>query len=443
MVASTMLLASLSLAFPASAAAVSGGFNVLSMNVAGLPAIFNTNGVPGDKGLNSATIGSKFGPYDVVQAQEDFNYHAQLYAADNHQFRTATSGPVLVGSGLNTLSKYDWVGLERVKWDSCSDISAADCFTPKGFTILRLRLDEGVYIDFYNVHADAGDAKGDFPARASNIQQLVDYIDANSAGNAVIIYGDMNSLYTRADNIRILSTQSNMTDVWVELIKDGITPEEGSEELACDNPTTDNECERLDKIFYRGNRLINLTPTYWNDESTNFLQRDGSVLTDHSPITANFTWELTEPLRQSDLFGGAYGTWFNDLDSIPTTSTGAKKPTTISLRGAERLDSISLTLADGTAYSHGGTGGGVSELTLTETEYWTSARLCRGERKGKMRNFFMTATTNEGSKVSAGTETEDCADFQAEEGWQIVGFYGAAGDEVDLLGFIYAPVGDE
>lgn len=46
--------------------------------------------------------------------------------------------------------------LQRIKWDTCSDIADADCLTPKGFTAMRIQVDEGVYIDFYNVHADAG-----------------------------------------------------------------------------------------------------------------------------------------------------------------------------------------------------------------------------------------------------------------------------------------------
>ena len=48
--------------------------------------------------------------------QEDFNYHANLYAADNHPYRTATSGGAGIGSGLNTLSEawYDGDDFERV-----------------------------------------------------------------------------------------------------------------------------------------------------------------------------------------------------------------------------------------------------------------------------------------------------------------------------------------
>ncbi|KAK3952205.1 hypothetical protein QBC32DRAFT_342127 [Pseudoneurospora amorphoporcata] len=54
------------------AAATSGDFTILTMNVAGLPAILNPNGVPGGKEASAKTIGSKFAQYgyDVIHMQE-------------------------------------------------------------------------------------------------------------------------------------------------------------------------------------------------------------------------------------------------------------------------------------------------------------------------------------------------------------------------------------
>lgn len=53
-------------------AATSGEFNVLSMNVAGLPEFLNGNEVPGDKTTNSELIGTKFSQYgyDIINVQE-------------------------------------------------------------------------------------------------------------------------------------------------------------------------------------------------------------------------------------------------------------------------------------------------------------------------------------------------------------------------------------
>lgn len=41
-------------------AARSGDFNILAFNVAGLPAILNSNDLPGDKATNAGTIGTLF-----------------------------------------------------------------------------------------------------------------------------------------------------------------------------------------------------------------------------------------------------------------------------------------------------------------------------------------------------------------------------------------------
>lgn len=57
---------------------------------------------------------------------------------------------------MNTLSNFAWTDFERVKWDTCSNASGADCLTPKGFTFMRWMPADGVYIDVYNLHADAG-----------------------------------------------------------------------------------------------------------------------------------------------------------------------------------------------------------------------------------------------------------------------------------------------
>jgi hypothetical protein len=34
--------------------------------------------------------------------------------------------------------------------------SSADCLTPKGFSFMRVKFADGVTIDAYNMHADAG-----------------------------------------------------------------------------------------------------------------------------------------------------------------------------------------------------------------------------------------------------------------------------------------------
>ncbi|KAK4149002.1 Endonuclease/exonuclease/phosphatase [Chaetomidium leptoderma] len=430
-------------------AATSGRFNILSMNVAGLPAFLNNNDVPGDKATNAAAIGSKFAEYgyDVIQVQEDFNYHAHVYRTDTHRFRTSTSGGVPFGSGLNTLSNLNWVDFRRIKWGKCSNASGADCLTPKGFTFMRVAIagstdnSTAAYVDFYNAHADAGVEGGDLAARNHNLNQVAAYISEWSKGNAVVFYGDTNSRYSRVGDtaVRSLLARENaegpgLIDPWIELQRNGVVP---TEEYGCGNPATNDVCEVVDKVFYRSSPLVTLQAETFRYDSPQFLQADGNVLSDHNPVFVDFAWSSGANLRQSDLFGGTSGNWFSDVPAL--ASINKPKAAALIFRGKSRLDSVGLTLTDGTRFKHGGTGGTEVSLELGPSEYWVEAELCRGEKNGKTRNFSIKAATSSGRTLTAGTTTADCASFSAPDGWQIVGFVGQDGDEMDQLAFVYAP----
>ncbi|KAM0275823.1 hypothetical protein ACHAQH_007368 [Verticillium albo-atrum] len=419
----------------------SGDLNVLTMNVAGLPAFLQGNDVPGDKTVNSRLIGTKFiqHGYDVINVQEDFNYHAALYSTATLPYRTATSGGVPFGSGLNTLSQHDIIDTVRVKWDTCSNDSGSDCLTPKGFTLTRVAVSDGAqgaaFVDVYNFHTDAGTAAGDLTARTSNLRQLSAYITKWSAGNAVVAFGDSNSRYSRTpDDIRVFRRDNGMTDPWVELVRGGVEP---TVESVCSNPSTTNFCETVDKVFYRSGPTLTLEAAGWAYDSARFLQDNGSILSDHNPVAANFTWALPSTLRQSAFHGGPHGDWSSDATVLAAKSS--PRVSRIAFNGGARLDAVSLTLADGTALARGGTGGTRSELVLASGERWTSATLCQGKRNDRTRIFSIEARTSAGRTLRAGTTTSECRDFAAPAGWGIVGFLGRGGDEIDRLGFLYAP----
>ena len=50
----------------------------------------------------------------------------------------------------------------------------------------------GIRVDIYNLHMDAGGCQGDVQARVAQSQQLADYMTLNSSGNPVIVVGDFN-----------------------------------------------------------------------------------------------------------------------------------------------------------------------------------------------------------------------------------------------------------
>ncbi|TVZ79972.1 endonuclease/exonuclease/phosphatase family metal-dependent hydrolase [Streptomyces sp. BK340] len=428
--AGALTLAGLTASTGPAQAATSGTFNVLTYNVAGLPEGLSSS----HPATNTPLISPRLAGYDIVNVQEDFNYHAALYAGDSHPYRTATSGGAGIGDGLNTLSKYPFEDFERVKWNDCT---GTNCLTPKGFTLARVRLAEGVFVDLYNLHPNADDTDDALAARRANIAQVSAFIKANSAGNAVIVMGDTNTRYTRAgDNIRTLVDDNGLTDAWVRLMKGGTAPTQGADPLLCPTSAPPNDCEVVDKVLYRSSDLVSLNATRYNDEWAKFLDSSGGNLSDHFPHAVDFSYTVSPKLRASDFFGGPHGTAFDDADDLPA----ALAPRILTLRGAARLDAVSLTHDGGTVLGHGGTGGTAASLTLASGEHLTSVKLTEGQKDGRTRIFSAAFGTDKGRTLSAGTATTDTATFTAPSGWQIVGFTGRSGDEIDKLGVLYAPV---
>lgn len=417
-----------SLVTPTAAAATGGTFEVLTYNVAGLPEGLSS----GNPAVNTPLISPRLAPYQIVNVQEDFNYHAALYAGDNHAHRTPTSGGVPFGSGLNTLSHLPYSDLERTKWSSCN---GTDCLTPKGFTYKRIRLADGVHVDLYNLHPNAGTENADLAARRSNVSQLSRFIAANSAGNAVIVMGDTNTRYTRAeDNIRELVTTNGLTDAWVQLERGGQAPAAGAPAVLCDPAALTDACEVVDKILYRGNRQITLTARDYRNDNAAFVDAQGKPLSDHYPIATRFDWSADDNIRLSAESGGPHGTPFTDLAAV---DLGAVR--TLTLRGGSRLDQVSFTLANGRTFTHGGNGGTATSLTLEPGEHFVSAKFSQGQYNGHTRVFSASFTTNRGRTLSTGRQTGETVTATAPAGWRLAGFTGRSGNEVDRLGAIFVP----
>lgn len=292
------------------------------------------------------------------------------------------------------------------------------------------------YVDVYNLHTDAGTEADDIAARNSNLAQVSRHIAYWSGGAPVLVFGDTNSRYTRpADDIEIFGRDNTLRDAWADVLHAG-TPL--SVENACGNPVQPHDgCETVDKIFYRGSPLSSLTVTDFRYDSINFLQGDGSILSDHNPVLGNFSLGAGERMRMSPLVGGPHGEPFSDVDALAGASAGATKATRISLRGAKRLDAVSITLSTGTTFAHGGSGGDESALDLGAGEVLVSMRLCQNEKNGRTRVFYARATTSAGRTVAAGSESGECSQVNAPAGWQIAGFIGRSGDEVDQLAALF------
>ncbi|KER82204.1 jacalin-like lectin [Xanthomonas arboricola] len=403
-----------------------GVLDVLTYNVAGLPEGLSS----GTPATNTALLAPKLAPYGLVNVQEDFNYHATLYAGDAHPYRTATSGGAAFGDGLNTLSNYPFNDFTRVKWNQCN---GTDCLTPKGFSYMRVRLADGVLLDVYNAHPNAGVEAGDLSARRANIGQLSQFIQTWSAGNAVLVMMDSNTRYTRSDdNIRELIASNGLTDPWVELIK-GAAPAAGAAPLLCGTPPT-NSCEVVDKILYRDAPQLTLVANRYQLDGGGFYDSAGKPLSDHYPLHAQFGWAVGDRLRTSDQFGGPHGVPFNDLAGNP----GVRPLSGVTLRGGARLDGVGVILDSGKLLAHGGSGGQATTLSLGANETLSSATFTVGKYNDRTRLFSLSLRTNKGRSVQVGSPTSESYTLSAPSGWHIAGFTGRAGEEIDKLGGVYA-----
>ncbi|POM59278.1 hypothetical protein PHPALM_32020 [Phytophthora palmivora] len=416
-------------------------FSVLCYNVAGLPAILSS----GNPEVYSVEMGKRISKWDIVNVQEDFNYHAYLYEKNTQKYRTATSGGVPFGSGLNTLSNlpFSTLGLERTKWSECSNDESSDCMTPKGFTLQPIHLADGAIVDVYNLHADAGVSAADQKARASNLKQLGDYISENSAGNAVIVMGDTNTRYTRKlDTIAEFVAGQNLTDGWIEYVRKGKLPKKGAEAIKCETANMTNECEVVDKIMYRSGKYITLTLDKWNNENEAFLDKTGKALSDHPPISSTFSWSMNPDFNLSNAYGGPHGTFFTDLALTQPGQTVSS----ITIRGARRVDAVRIDVSEPTesTLSHGGTGGTPKKLALKAGEYINSMEIHWGQKDNRTYVFYLRLTTNKGRSVAAGTVTDDSTVVEAPKGFQLNGFYGRASDDgIGGLGAIFTKLADD
>ena len=102
----------------------------------------------------------------------------------------ATRPDLNVGDGLGFLSRYAFDPRRSTGWPGpgcfggfdTSDGGAADCLAMKGFARTTMTLAEGVEVDVYTLHAEAGGTATDQALQADDFDQLADFIEAHSAG---------------------------------------------------------------------------------------------------------------------------------------------------------------------------------------------------------------------------------------------------------------------
>ncbi len=275
----------------------SGQLSLLTYNVAGLPEIISA--AESSRAASMKSISERINAFDIVNVQEDFYYHRELYNGGNmHRYRTREKQAIPFGDGLNTLSKYPVLNVERVEWTDCY---GADCYAAKGFLYTRIEIAQGLFIDVYNIHATASDSKPAVNARKNNLQQLTHYIQQHSDDQAILIMGDFNAHYAAGwDDLASFYAPLGLQDAWVILQKQGVFPQVIEQYTPTEKLSLTDSCESIDKIYFRNSSEIEFTPRSYKVENRQFQNGQGQALSDHCAVSLNLGWrkrQLSENLN--------------------------------------------------------------------------------------------------------------------------------------------------
>lgn len=273
-----------------------GDLNIMTYNVSGIPIFGDTQG--SQRKLRGDARMAKIGELlcnesgcDLIGTQEDFNNHDALAAATPaFPYQTLTSGGLPLGDGLNVFSKYPIYNVTRTKWDSCYGVvsGSADRLAEKGILSCVVEIEEGVYIDFFVVHADAGVDSKSVEARADNFRQIADIINSREDDRAAIVIGDFNYKYERNLNDKFyenLVSAAGLTDCWTELCNGGDYSYDNGENW---NPSLN---ESLDKVMFKNGSGIEFTPD--SLEYIEFKDADGKTYTDHISTKVSISYTVT------------------------------------------------------------------------------------------------------------------------------------------------------
>lgn len=308
-----------------------GTFTAASYNVDGLPPTYG-----GISDANTTAISNKLATenWDMIAFQENFDHNTQLTSALSSMYTFGTwRGSVGVAQ---IISKADTDGLGFAALNSTTSFSgekyiefndsygglfsgANDCIK-KGFRYYLVTLPGGAQIDLYITHMNSGSESGHINARASQFQQLANYIVANMTTRPVVLMGDFNARYTRDDYatnfFSILGEAGLMdffNDAWVELVDkydingnllyaageypdypfDSLVVTEKYEGAAGDIECTSQGGEVVDKIYYINNPNSDVAifaNSFVRDMEYCIDNDPKQPLADHMPVVSEFTY---------------------------------------------------------------------------------------------------------------------------------------------------------
>ncbi len=326
-----VLLLCAALPFSASAQSANGGsFSMLNYNVAGLPdfvAMFNgTEKI--DIAAKERIIGAQLNEsgIDYIAVQEDFNFNKSLVGAmPAYTYRTLHHGGVPIGSGLNIYSTHPLYNVEREEWRQRYGLfDEGDQLTPKGILYAVIEIGDGVYADFYDIHADAFDTAESQQARIDNFFQLFEMIIRHNSNRPVIITGDFNiSIHHAASDpsgalIKLLFIdQLGMKDAWIENHNNGDYSDFSAWEAT--GLSDWGKWDSVEKFLYKDGNGVHLDATSF--EYVDYKDDEGKSCSDHrgAKVVFNYTTDDSFRPESADDFTVEKFNLFKEIRRVLTT----------------------------------------------------------------------------------------------------------------------------
>ncbi len=286
-----------------SAVAEKKEISIVNYNVAGLP---DFNVLLGKEGRNvkenQKIIGGIISDrnYDIVAVQEDFGYHKTLKEnMVGFDYVTEHTGMIPGGDGMNIYSKYPIYNEQRHTWEKAFGVisDGADEMTAKGILYAVIELEDGVLVDFYDIHADAYDGYGSKAAREDNFRQLATLIIANDLKNdrPDIVVGDFNTYSSFPDDVNsnmnyYLHDVCKLKDAWTEIHNEG-NYEDFSQWFATGAGRWGN-WDSVEKVLYKNGGGVEIEATSYFYEW--LKDSEGNDLSDHAAAISTLTYTKTE-----------------------------------------------------------------------------------------------------------------------------------------------------
>lgn len=265
----------------------SGSLRVLSYNVHGLPPAITGDDTAG----RLDQIGGLLDGWDAVGLQEDFDDANHQVMVDQtayphtERFDAIVDEQRVYGSGLSFLSTLAVDDRHEEHFTQCVGVidSSSDCLASKGFQMVRLSLADGLTIDVYNSHFEAGGGLDDVAARASQVDQIIAAMQTVSEGRAVLFLGDTN--LHGDDPVDQIQVERWFAETGLQDLCDA---------LSCPEPG------RIDRIAFRSGAGLQVRAEHWS-VADGFFDPGGVPLSDHDPISGVVRWEETAgPSASSD-----------------------------------------------------------------------------------------------------------------------------------------------